>query len=170
MEGLTLAQVLQRINEAQKKKDTAVREAGVNKDKLTRKAEAKKKLDAQLLKFKKYDANKDELLDKKEVIAYAKKEFSLTLNDARASKILSALADGKGVKKDDFQRLKVQIGIVREAQKDLARRKLREEHDKEIEKTKEGLKEKVVEADEKYSQVEGKVKEVEEAGKPLITE
>ncbi|CAJ1377459.1 unnamed protein product [Effrenium voratum] len=166
----TLAQVLQRINEAQKKKDTAVREAGVNKDKLTRKAEAKKKLDAQLLKFKKYDANKDELLDKKEVIAYAKKEFSLTLNDARASKILSALADGKGVKKDDFQRLKVQIGIVREAQKDLARRKLREEHDKEIEKTKEGLKEKVVEADEKYSQVEGKVKEVEEAGKPLITE
>lgn len=162
----TLHQLIQRMSEVQKKKDTLIRDGSTNKEKLLKKAEAKKKMDVQLQKFKRYDADKDEMLNKKEIGQFAKKEYSITLTDQQLTRILKAF--GTGVKKADFHRLIVQIGIAREMQKDAARKKKREAHEKEIEALKEELQEKVKEADGKYLAVEEKVKALEDDAKPLL--
>jgi len=162
----TLHQLIQRMSEVQKKKDTLIRDGSTNKEKLLKKAEAKKKMDVQLQKFKRYDADKDEMLNKKEIGQFAKKEYSITLTDQQLTRILKGF--DTGVKKADFHRLIVQIGIAREMQKDAARKKKREAHEKEIEALKEELLEKVKEADGKYLVVEEKVKALEDDAKPLL--
>eukprot|EP00913_Durusdinium_trenchii_P031993 g29966.t1 len=161
-------------------------------EKLFRKAEAKKKMDVQMLKFKKHDLNKDDHLDKSEIRSYAKKErdleFGITLPDARMVKIMKGLGkdEKKGVEKADFHRLTIQIGIAREMQKDCSsalflrlcggspyatycRNSLEFlQHEKEIEHLKEELQQKVAEAETKYTSVDEKVVELEEAIKPLF--
>lgn len=159
-----------RMAEVLKKKEMLIHGIKSSKEKLFRKAEAKKKMDVQMLKFKKHDLNKDDHLDKSEIRSYAKKEFGITLPDARMVKIMKGLGkdEKKGVEKADFHRLTIQIGIAREMQKDLARKKKREEHEKEIEHLKEELQQKVAEAETKYTSVDEKVVELEEAIKPLF--
>jgi hypothetical protein len=74
---------------------------------------------------------------------------------------------GKGVKKEDFQRLKVQIGVARERVKDAERKKRREEREAEIEEIKENLKKKIEAVDKSCNEVEEVVKQVEEDSKTL---
>ncbi|CAE7236707.1 STOML2 [Symbiodinium natans] len=169
----SLQAVVGKLNEITTKKDLTQKTASVAQERLKRKAAAKKLVDAELAKFAKFDVDKDGLLSKKELIAYAKKDASVTITDAKATQILKGIGSegvkggGVGVKKADFHRLKVQVGIAREKLKDAERRKQREAHEKELEGMKEGLKEKVAELDTKYTAVEEKVKAVEESAGPL---
>lgn len=168
----SLQAVVTRLSEITNKKDLTQKTASVVQEKLTRKAAARKLHDAELAKFTKFDLDKDGFLSKKELIGYAKKDASITITDARAMQILKGIGTeggkgGVGVKKADFHRLKVQIGISREMAKDAVRRKEREEHEKELEGVKDGLKEKIAELDGKYAEHDEKVKAVEELAAPL---
>jgi len=168
----SLQAVVTRLSEITSKKDLTQKTASVVQEKLTRKAAARKLYDAELAKFTKFDLDKDGFLSKKELIGYAKKDASISITDARATQILKGIGTeggkgGVGVKKADFHRLKVQIGIVREMAKDAVRRKQREEHEKELEGVKDGLKEKIAELDGKYAEHDEKVKAVEELAAPL---
>eukprot|EP00435_Cladocopium_sp_Y103_P043888 s2051_g12.t1 len=71
----------------------------------------------------------DGFLDKKDLKKYALSEFKFTLPDPVADKIIKHLTapGAKGVAKDDFQRIKVQIGIARDRQIDLQRKKRMDE-------------------------------------------
>mmetsp|Transcript_33066 Transcript_33066/g.53190 ORF Transcript_33066/g.53190 Transcript_33066/m.53190 type:complete len:982 (+) Transcript_33066:82-3027(+) len=145
---LTLAKLLLRINECTK---------------LVKKTQAQKKLDGALDKFAKYDSNKDGALDRKEIASYAKGEFSVSLPAETLEMIFQMLVeqDGKGVKKDAFHRLKVQVGIAREKVTDLERKKQREARDKELQELKTQLQAKVEEVGKGVSEVEAAVQVVE---------
>eukprot|EP00913_Durusdinium_trenchii_P009378 g8814.t1 len=88
------------------------------------------------------DILQDGLLDEKDLKKYALSEFKFTLPEPAVKKIFKLLVTPgtKGISKDNFQRAKVQIGIVREYQIDLERKKRREEREKELEVMKEKLK------------------------------
>lgn len=83
--------------------------------------------------FTKYDADKDGMLNKREILQYAKAEHKFTVPDVTVERILTVLAqDGKGVRESDFHRLRVALGVAREHAKDEQRRLAREAHEKEL--------------------------------------
>jgi len=124
--------------------------------KALRKARGQKKHQDALSKMATFDANKDGFLDRKDLKKYAQSEFKFALPDACAEKIMTLLvpAGAKGVKKDDFQRVKVQVGIAREQKIDLERKKKREQRELEIEEMKEKMKGSIEEMTSKVGEVE----------------
>jgi len=166
---LSLAKLMQRISECTKSKDITVRTATSAKAKALKRSEARKKLDDAVAKLTKFDANKDGIVDKKEVLAYAKQEFKFTVPAAALDMIFKVLAEagGKGVKKEQFQRLKVQIGVARERHIDMERKTNREKREAEVEALKVKLTAKVDTVNKSLGEVEASVKEVEEASQPL---
>lgn len=156
-----LAKVMDRLTETAKKKDGVMVKIMVVKSKAMRRSKAKKTLEDRKAKFTKYA--KDGVLDKKQVTAYCKKEFNLALKEDAVARIFKALQVTKGVAAADFQRLRVQIGIIRESIKDQARLKLRLEREKELEASKEEVREKIEELTGKADEVEAPVKQVEDA-------
>mmetsp|Transcript_80861 Transcript_80861/g.193928 ORF Transcript_80861/g.193928 Transcript_80861/m.193928 type:complete len:935 (+) Transcript_80861:94-2898(+) len=156
-----LAKVIDRLTETAKKKDGVMVKIMVVKSKAMRRSKAKKTLEDRKAKFTKYA--KDGVLDKKQVTAYCKKEFNLALKEDAVARIFKALQVTKGVAAADFQRLRVQIGIIRESIKDQARLKLRLEREKELEASKEEVREKIEELTGKADEVEAPVKQVEDA-------
>ncbi|CAE8648888.1 unnamed protein product, partial [Polarella glacialis] len=72
-----------------------------------------------------------------------------------------------GVKKEHFQRLKVQIGAARERQIDIERKTSREKREAEIEALKVKLTAKVDAVGKSLDEVEESAKKVEEASQPL---
>ena len=90
-----------------------------------RKAHGQQRHQEMLAKIASYDANKDGFLDKKDLKKYALSELKFTLPDPVAEKIIKHLSApaAKGIAKSEFQRMKVQIGIARDHQIDLERKK-----------------------------------------------
>lgn len=163
------SRLMQRMAACSMMKDTAIKSSTSIKTEALKKAKAKVQLDKDLALFSKYDSNKDGLLEKKEISALAKKEYTFTMPDSALSSILKALAEdgAKGVKREKFHSLKIQIGIARERAKDLQRRKRREAHEKEIENVKDGLRTQVEEVSQRVKEAEESVAKVEEEGRPL---
>eukprot|EP00435_Cladocopium_sp_Y103_P060210 s47_g22.t1 len=163
------SRLMQRMAACSMIKDTAIKSSGSIKTEALKKAKAKVQLDKNLALFSKYDSNKDGVLEKKEISALAKKEYSFTMPDSALSSIVKALVEdgAKGVKREKFQSLKIQIGIARERAKDLQRRKRREAHEKEIENVKDGLRTQVEEVSQRVKEAEESVAKVEEDGRPL---
>jgi len=164
-----LAKLLQQLAEITKSKDSTIVSAANAKTKSMKKAVARKQLDTILAKFTKYDSNKDNVLDKAEVKKYAQGEFKFKVADDTLATIFKILVDdgSKGVKKADFHRLKMQIGIAREGAKDAERKNLRLKREKELETLRVGIKAEVSEADKNASAAEEVVKKVEELAQPL---
>eukprot|EP00439_Symbiodinium_sp_Y106_P039842 s3586_g4.t2 len=156
-----LAKIMDRLTEAAKKKDGVMVKIMVVKSKAMRRSKAKKTLEDRKAKFTKYA--KDGVLDKKQVTAYCKKDFNLALKEDAVARIFKALQVTKGVAAADFQRLRVQIGIIRESIKDQARLKVRLEREKELEASKEEVREKIEELSGKADEMEAPVKQVEDA-------
>lgn len=142
---------------------------------LFRTVETRSKLEAVTAKISKYDSNHDGVLERAEVKKYAKNEFKFDLPERTVNFIFSNLVPKgqKGVQKDDFQKLKVQIGVARERSIDAERRKRREARDKEIEDLKTELKTKVEEVAKGVAETEeltSKIKESTQALKPKAGE
>jgi len=136
-----------------------------------KKAESTGKLEAALAKIAKYDANKDGLLEKTELAKYAQGEFKFALPKQSVEAIFKKLAGGaKGIKKDDFHKLKVQVGIAREKAIDLEKRKKREKREADIAELKVQLKAKVEELGKGITGVEAAVTELKETTAALKTE
>ncbi|CAJ1337100.1 unnamed protein product [Effrenium voratum] len=121
-----------------------------------RKEDAEKELREMISAFRQQTAASDGFLDRKDLKKYAQSEFKFALPDACAEKIMTLLvpAGAKGVKKDDFQRVKVQVGIAREQKIDLERKKKREQRELEIEEMKEKMKGSIEEMTSKVGEVE----------------
>jgi len=150
----SLSRLLLKVGETGKIIDATVREATEAKTKTLKKLEAKAKMDAAASVFAKYDKDKDQFLNKKEVTAYAKGEFKFNLTTPALDFIWRVVVgDGKGVAKKDFQSLKVAVGVQREKVQDEARKEARIAKEKAIAAKKEEL----------QKQIDGVTKEVEAA-------
>jgi len=103
-------------------------------DKAIRKAVAGKRREKRQTLFEKYDADKDGVLNQAEVQAYSTGEFKFTVPDEALAKMLKNLTKGgSGIPKENFQRLKMAIGVAREEEASRVRRKEAEERRKRIE-------------------------------------
>mmetsp|Transcript_40294 Transcript_40294/g.72110 ORF Transcript_40294/g.72110 Transcript_40294/m.72110 type:complete len:432 (-) Transcript_40294:122-1417(-) len=83
--------------------------------------------------------------------------------------MLKALAgdSAKGIKKADFHRVRIQIGVARERAKDLKRKKAREAREAEIEEMKEAFKKKLADLEKRLAGADETIKKVEEDSKPM---
>mmetsp|Transcript_26421 Transcript_26421/g.78745 ORF Transcript_26421/g.78745 Transcript_26421/m.78745 type:complete len:718 (-) Transcript_26421:151-2304(-) len=136
---------------------------------------AEKKIAAKLVTskadalFTKYDKDKDGSLNKAELLAYAKGEFKFTIPGDAADAIVKNLSGGaKGVKKDLFQKLKVQVGIAREQAKDAVRKQERLAKEKRLEELKEALQVKIDAAEKTVGETEELVVAAEKEAVPLV--
>jgi len=162
-----LAKLLTRVNDSTRSIDGVMAKAKTIKDSASRKWNAFKKVQALEATFAKYDKNRDGLLDKKEVAAYALGEFQLKLETAVVDSIFKALGAGTGVKKELFYRVKAAVGIQREKQLDNRRREARLEKERQRDAAKAKLQARVDEAVKKVGETEEKVNTVEEASVSL---
>jgi len=160
---LTLAKLLTRINESAKLTDATLRAAKTAEAKAIKKAEAKKKLQTSESMFDKYDKNGDGMLDRREVEQFAQAEAGLKIPASYFEKNFykSLVGDAKGVKKANFQRLKVSIGLMREQAQDDKRRETRVAREKELERLREQYQEKINDAAKEVESAEGKVSKAE---------
>lgn len=167
-EKISLTKLMARINEATKVADTTLRTTKFAEERATRKASAKKKMQDIGKVFDKY-ANKDGLLERKEVEKFAKAEFDLKIPAAYFEKnfFKVLVGNGKGVKKEHFQKLKASVGLLREQMQDDKRRETRIAREKELEKLKEEYTEKVKEATSEVEEAEAKVEKAEGEVTPL---
>eukprot|EP00435_Cladocopium_sp_Y103_P054561 s421_g17.t2 len=169
--NVSLQKISERLTATTTDKDAILVKCSNCRKMAEKKKEAQKVMEGISAKFKSYDSNRDGFLDKKEIIAYSKKEFKFPLADKDVTKILKALQVGaKGVPESDFQKLKVRIGCLREKVLDDARRKKREAHELELEGYKElgpwlvdEFKAKLTKLDEGTESVEAEVKKVEDS-------
>eukprot|EP00747_Dinoflagellata_sp_TGD_P119452 gnl/TRDRNA2_/TRDRNA2_173013_c4_seq1.p1 gnl/TRDRNA2_/TRDRNA2_173013_c4~~gnl/TRDRNA2_/TRDRNA2_173013_c4_seq1.p1 ORF type:complete len:1141 (-),score=427.86 gnl/TRDRNA2_/TRDRNA2_173013_c4_seq1:209-3562(-) len=151
--------------------DQQVISANAAKIKATKKASARSKVNTTLKVFKKYDKDGDSMLNKKELQAYAQGEYAgFKLPSAAAEQILKILAgEGKGVKGDNFRRVKVLVGIEREVARDNKRKAVREAQEKAVAEAKEALANKIKETTAKVDETDGVVKKAEEHVVPLAS-
>lgn len=163
-----LPKLYQRVNENSRAIELTLAAAKTSQAAAVKKSEAhKKSLELKAL-FEKYDADKDGMLNKKEVSKYAKGVYDFVVPADATDLIWKVLVpDGaKGVKLDDFQRLKVVLGVAREKILDAKRRENREARDKELAELKAELQEKVKEAGSPVDEAVAKATEAEAKAKP----
>merc|ERR1711972_1141926 len=75
----SLAKLLGRMNDCTKTSDATLSTSKLAKDKATKKAAAKQKLEASNKLFDTYDGDRDGILNKKDVLKYAKSEFQFAV-------------------------------------------------------------------------------------------
>lgn len=168
---LTTARLMKRLDECQRSVDRTFGEATRNKEVLLRKAEARVKMTTIEGVFAKYDKDTDGLLSKAEITKYAKGEFAFDVNTQCMDSIFKVLvADGaKGVRKDNFQKMKMIVGIAREKVKDGERRKSRLEKEARLAKLRDDFKAKLDIISPAIEAVDEKVKKMEELVQPLLS-
>jgi len=110
----------------------------------------------------KYDKDKDGMLNKKEIEAYAKGEFKFAMPSEATALVIKACfaGEGKGVKLADSHRLKCAVGVARERARDLERRKVREEKEAALKAKKEELQKAIDEAAATSKEAEEKTNKV----------
>merc|ERR1719407_296994 len=128
-----LAKCLTRINELKKTVSSTSVSANVNKGTKLKRAAATEEFEKQIAVFKKYDADKDGKLSRREIQAYAKGAFSFTIPVKSLDQICETLIEEgkKGVAKEEFYRVRAAVGLAREVAADAKRREEREEREKE---------------------------------------
>lgn len=126
------SKIVQRISVAKKDIEAESQKALGIKDEVAFRAKAFGRFEKVKSTFRKYDKAKNGLLFKRNVMAYAASEFNFEIPlDVFESfwplhAQYSAKHGEKGVSWDNFQDLKVSIGIARELQRDAKRKALRE--------------------------------------------
>eukprot|EP00928_Gymnodinium_smaydae_P001296 TRINITY_DN1048_c0_g1_i5.p1 TRINITY_DN1048_c0_g1~~TRINITY_DN1048_c0_g1_i5.p1 ORF type:complete len:988 (-),score=279.12 TRINITY_DN1048_c0_g1_i5:91-3054(-) len=154
-----------KISEFQRNLQAFTKLANDAKARGVKKLGAKGKLAAKQSLVKKYDKDKDGLLSRKEVLAYAKGEFKYALPSAELDLICKALLDptGKGIPVAMFHRVKVAIGIAREKARNLERRDERLSREKAVAKAKETLEKQIEELVKQVTDAENALKALEVA-------
>jgi len=145
-----LQKMLTRIAEVKKQAGGSQLKSNAQKVHRTKKAEAKAKQEVAFASFKKFDADKDGKLNRKEIQAFAKGEYKFSLPVESLDLICTHLiAEGsKGVEKDMFHRMKTMIGVAREGSLDVKRKEAREAKEAALAKQKEKLTQKIAKAGE----------------------
>jgi len=168
--GADLVKLMTRLNDAKKATTAALQKCAFQKGLRIKKAHAKDKHNKGLTSFKKYAKDgKGAYITRKEIQAFAKGEHSFALPADTLESICSHLVkDGaKGVDQADYFRMKVMIGISREAGLDAKRKAAREAREKQIADIKEKLQAKVAAAAEVVKAATEAVVKAEAQVKPL---
>eukprot|EP00928_Gymnodinium_smaydae_P019324 TRINITY_DN1739_c3_g1_i1.p1 TRINITY_DN1739_c3_g1~~TRINITY_DN1739_c3_g1_i1.p1 ORF type:complete len:1010 (-),score=412.95 TRINITY_DN1739_c3_g1_i1:307-3279(-) len=140
------------------------------KQKVIRKAAAKKRLTQDRATVAKYDKDGDGVLSRKELQAYAKGEFKYTLPAMDIDGICQALvAEGeKGIPVDAFHKLKSAVGICHEKVRDSKLREVRLAREKEVADAREVIQGVITKATEALVAAGESVKTLEETSNPLV--
>merc|ERR1719247_235021 len=164
-----LNKLVERLTEAKKVHAATLSKCQQSKASRLKRANAKEKYEAKMASFKKFDADKDGKLNRKEIQAYSKADRGFTLPASTLDSIFDHLVmDGsKGVDKDHFHRMKIMIGIAQETQIDGKRKAAREAREKEVAAIKEKLQEKVKDTADLITAATESVAKAEEQVKPL---
>jgi len=166
-----MSALLARVNDCTRGQMATMRKSKEKKNKLLKKLGAEAKLEKMHAAFTKYDKDKDGMLSRKEIVAYAKGEFDFMLSAEHADDVCGALlVDGaKGVTKAQLQLLKVSIGIAREKVNNSALRAKREAREAELVELKEKLLAKIKETEEEAKVSEDAISKAEEVMDPLVS-
>merc|ERR1740130_324747 len=159
-----LTKCSQRANEVKKVIAATAARAITQKTTRLKKALALEEVNKHMVVFKKYAKESKEKLSRKEIMAYAKGEFSFVMPASTLDQIFNAMAEegAKGIPKDDFYRVRSAVGLAREVAADGSRREEREKREKELVKKKEALQAKVDKAKAEVESTEGDIKQVED--------
>jgi len=151
-----------RIQQATRQATEAMQRAATQKDKVARKVAASKFQEKIKTQQKHYDKDGDGVLDRKEVIIYAKAEFGFDLPEENLDRICRQLVKQgrKGVRLEDFQILKTAVGIAREEVRNKRKR---------VERIEREAREKE-EAEKRQALVDAKMAELKEPTAELMTE
>jgi len=164
-----LGKLVVRVNEAKKSTQTTLSKFTASKTSRIRKAQAKDKYEKGFTPFKKYDADKDGKLSRREIQAYSKGEFKFSIPTDALDNICDRLVkkDAKGVEKADFHKLRVMIGVSREDSLDKERKAKKEAREKMIANLKEKLTADVAKTAELIKEAGEAVAKSESVVKPL---
>jgi len=115
------------------------------KAKLLKSCIAKRKVAHEEALFTKYDEDQDSVLSRSEILKYALGEYKVSVaDDAMDRMFLRLVAEGTiGVKKADFHKLKVAIGVYREKLKNDVLKAARLEQERKLEEKREALRKKM---------------------------
>jgi len=144
----TFQELLQRVGACTRANESTIRTSSEARDRAARRAEATGRLEEQAKVFDKYDKDHDGLLNRQELITYAKGEQDFAIGAEALDRILRILGGEKenGVKKIDLHRLKVSVGVARELEIDKERRAAKAEAERVLAERKQELQEQVAEA------------------------
>jgi len=168
-----LAQLLQRIGNCKRDALATVEKALKIKVSLLTRASAKEEEQEIRALFKKYDKNSDNMLSRKEILAYAHGEFGFSLPEATLDGIwehhteYSAKHGDKGVPLSAFQLMKVAVGVAREMERDQTRRANRQASQRRLEELKAKTLERIKQAADAVSEADQAVSRAEDDVKPL---
>jgi Ca2+-binding EF-hand superfamily protein len=120
--------------------------------------------------FAKYDADRDDQLSRREVAAFAKGEYKFRIPDETLDTIckLFIKGDAKGVDKKSFAKVKVLVGIAREAAIDAEKKTEEEERGKKVAAMREEVTEKAKASKELVAKFVEKVEEADKYISPLV--
>lgn len=140
-----LQKLVLRTNESKKTVQATLVKAAQAKNSKIKMAAATEKRDKGLALITKYDADKDGKMSRKEIQAFSKGAYSFTLPAEVLDEICTRLIkDGsKGVEKAQFYKMRVMIGVAREAVIDKKKKAAREKREKELADMKEKLQESI---------------------------
>mmetsp|Transcript_75535 Transcript_75535/g.208395 ORF Transcript_75535/g.208395 Transcript_75535/m.208395 type:complete len:1076 (+) Transcript_75535:238-3465(+) len=170
-----LAQLLQRVNACKRGADAAEARAAEARGAAQARAEALAQTRELQALFRKYDKDADEMLSRREVLAYAKGEFDFGLTDAALDLIwdshseYSAKHGDRGVQFGTFQLVKIAVGVERELQRDQVRRVQRQAMEKRLEEIKAEMQDRIKRATEAVAEADQAISRVEESVKPAST-
>mmetsp|Transcript_28537 Transcript_28537/g.87578 ORF Transcript_28537/g.87578 Transcript_28537/m.87578 type:complete len:942 (+) Transcript_28537:434-3259(+) len=170
-----LSQILQRIGTCKREAGSIVEKSSKVKSSILTRAAAREKTQEFQELFKKYDKDLDDMLSRKEVLAYAQAEFDFSLPAAALDTIwehyteYSAKHGDRGVAMGGFQLVKVAVGVAREIQRDDRRRLDRQAKQRRFEEAKVHMQEKIKRAVESVTEADQAVSKAEEDVKPLAT-
>jgi len=121
-----------RIQAATRQASEALQRAKLNKDKIAKKFLASKLAERRTALFNKYDADGDGYLSRKEIVNYAKGEFSFDVPEENLDRICRQLIrpECPGIHMSLFRLLKCAVGIARDEEKGKDKRQKREEQEK----------------------------------------
>jgi len=166
----TLAKLLQRITDCTKLSESNVQAARGAKEKAVRRAAAREKTRELEATFDKYDKDSDDVLSKKEVIAYAKGEFKFVLPEDTIDLVFRNVVEegSKGVTMGRFQLLKAAVGVARERTRDRKRKAERAQKENVLKDKKADLLKRIKEASLAVDVADKAVSVSEEQVKPFM--
>jgi len=111
--------------------EKALHELRSKQQSIEKKLEAESVMQKREATFRKYDKDKDGVLNRKEAMLYVKGEFNFALDETAIDKIFKVIVENgvNGVKGEDIQRLLTAVGIARERERDKVRREQRLERE-----------------------------------------
>lgn len=164
-----LGKLLVRIGECGKSTEALIQAVTGAKEQVARRAFAQQKTEERKALFSKYDRDKDQFLNQKEVVTYAKTELSVNVDQVLLDKIwrFTVEKDEKGISFDKLYLLNASLGIAREMKRNERRRTARIAKEKVLAGLREKVKSKVREVERLYAKFDRDMRAAEEAVRPL---